>query len=208
MFGCGLRASAAGRLRPARPLQGRYSKSNSGRSLRRTRTSGLADARKRAFAGRSCDPLGPNGPIPARGKPASERGAARVDLRDTSCSPPPGGGCGLLRLQRKLQIHNSEFKIRHIRLPLRVAACGAHAASDTNCGPPPPEAAARSVLTDRFKLGSSPPPGGCGGFLRSRKFKIKIQNLVLRIRTAACGVRASSATNCGPPRPGGCGGFR
>ena len=37
---------------------------------------------------------------------------------------------------------------------------------------------------------------------RSRKFNI--QNPELRIRGAACGAHASSATNCGPPLPPGC----
>ena len=40
----------------------------------------------------------------------------------------------------RAQIQNSKFKIQNYA---RVAACGEHACSATNCGPPPAEAAAR-----------------------------------------------------------------
>ena len=86
------------------------------------------------------------------------------------CSPPPGGGCGLLcPFGRKFRIQNSRFIITY-----RAAACGVHASSATNCGPPPgggcgpptssrshvqyktPTTAARSVLTDRSRHKDTP----------------------------------------------------
>ncbi len=80
--GCGLPAAA----RPNSPtnasaLPGRNR--CSGCSLRSDRTSGRE---QRAFAGRSCGPLGPDGPIPARDEPA----AGRRSLRRRGAALRPG----------------------------------------------------------------------------------------------------------------------
>ena len=69
-----------------------------------------------------------------------------------------GRSCGPLRFHLEPQIQNSEWQIR-------AAACGGHARSglaDASSGPPRREAAARSVLTDRFKPETSPQPSGWG----------------------------------------------
>ena len=129
-----------------------------------------------------------------------------ADLRDASCGPPPGGGCGpptscevdfickaspqpsgracdfrgaalrpgagagcrslrdrarrnILRNKQRLRAaaasyRSRKFKMQYSRFKIttRDAACGGHAASVMNCGPPPPQAAARSVLTNRRRL--------------------------------------------------------
>ena len=66
-------------------------------------------------------------------EPAAERWACFRAVR--GCSPPPGGGCGLLRPKRR----NSTFKIQNYEFGLQPAE-GAHEADlrDASCGPPPP----------------------------------------------------------------------
>ena len=70
----------------------------------------------------------------------------------------------------------------------RAAACEAAARADlrdANCGPSPGEAAGCCALRAQIILQN--------------------ESRVFHLRAAACGVRASSATNCGPPPGGGCG---
>ena len=131
MFGYELRASARRRLRPAaasyRSRKFRIQNSRfkikrafwvrlgiyfrSGRSLRRTPAT-LWSCGPPLPPG--CGPLGPIGPTLTRDKPAAERtGLHKRTFGTRKCSPPPGGGCGLLRLPAKPQIQNSKFKIQN-----------------------------------------------------------------------------------------------
>ena len=105
-----LRASAAGRLRPARPFQGRSSSMPlqlppSGRGLRKarpermqkqTRGAGLRGAKLRPAAplrAQIQNSLRPAASIPLE---ASSQPSGRACFRAArDCSPPPGGGCGL-----------------------------------------------------------------------------------------------------------------
>ncbi len=72
-----------------------------------------------------------------------------TDLRDAKCGPSPpeaAARCGSIR-NRKFIIQDSKFRITN-----RGAACGVHASSGSNCGPPPgggsgPPIAARSIPT-------------------------------------------------------------
>ncbi len=63
--------------------------------MRRDRTSGPAGREQRAFAGRSCGPPGPDGPVPARGKPAADRMGLR--RRGAALRPGAAAGCRSLR---------------------------------------------------------------------------------------------------------------
>ncbi len=131
MFGHELRASARRRLRPAAASyrSRKFSIQNSrfkikrafwvrlgiyfrsGRSLRRTPAT-LWSCGPPLPPG--CGPLGPIGPTLTRDKPAAERtGLHKRTFGTRKCSPPPGGGCGLLRLPAKPQIQNSKFKIQN-----------------------------------------------------------------------------------------------
>jgi len=152
----------------------------------------------RAFATPSCDPLIATrfdvvrkGPQPSGG-PATQRS-----------SPPPGGGCGLLRFLAEPQYND------------RVAACGAHAkfgyelrASATprlrparSYGPIPtrdkPAAEWTGLFSSNARMQSSA-GGGCG----LRRFPAEPQ---YNDRAAACGGRARLLRSCGPPPPPGCG---
>ena len=118
-----LRASAGRRLRPARPFQGRNSKfkiqnsklwnrcatcKGTARADLQTRNAGLRRA-KLWPANRCTIDLVQKARSRADG-PVTERS-----------SPPPGGGCGLLRLQRsrKFSIQDSKFSITKSRRSLR-----------------------------------------------------------------------------------------
>ncbi len=79
-----------------------------------------------------------------------------ADLWDASCGPPPGGGCGPLRPFRT-RMKKEELKVKN---DLRAAACGGRTRLQGIAGLRRPQAAARTVLTDRFPPKSSPQPSG------------------------------------------------
>ena len=93
-----------------------------------------------------------------------------ADLRDASCGPPPGGGCGppiaarLIRCEKaRSRADGPAFEQREDAALRQGAAAGCRPLRDRFCRqtfPPKPAAAARSVLTDRPKLGTSPQPSG------------------------------------------------
>ena len=99
-------------------------------------------------------------------KPAAER----MGLLRGEAALRPGaavGCCGFLR-SRKFSIQYSRFKIRWAAryawayIPARAAACGAHADSATNCGPPPPPPRLRPArpLARSISPAASPQPSG------------------------------------------------
>ena len=144
------RAEAAARRSLMRSILLATAQSNpprSGRGLRSDRTN---ECEWRAFAGRSCGPLRflagtANSAFKintliqrcsicfTRAAPQPSDGLARADLRDASCSPPPGGGCGLpvltdrndtagcSVLQAPFRIQSSKFSITHSGRSLRSA---------------------------------------------------------------------------------------
>ena len=95
----------------------------------------------RAFAGAKLRPAAPvraqnqhsifkiSYNIESYDKPAAER----TGVRRGGAALRPGAAAGCCALLGA--IHHSRFKIQNYA---RAAACGVHADSDTNCGPPPP----------------------------------------------------------------------
>ena len=109
-----------------------------------------------------------------------------------SCSPPPGGGCGLRPFLAEPQMKNSKLRIKngllHPKLiRFRATACEAPARADAKCGPSRGEAAAR-----------------CGSFW-NRKFKIQNSKLklLLGLQPAedACDAKEQRASAAGRLRP-------
>ena len=89
---------------------------------------------------------------------SARAGPSQAAARSSSASLVPSvrGRLRLLFRNRKFSIQNSRFKIA-----ARAAACGAHADSDTNCGPPPPPGCGTHDLCE---VGSSRTAAGCRSY--------------------------------------------
>ena len=136
------------------------------------------------------------------------------------------------RLRLLLGAANSRFKIQNKIISLdtfgRTFQFGQQPAERSQVRPRTAglrrrEAAARTVLSDRFQLLNQPAaertglrrrgaalrPGAaaCCGALWAQ-FRIQNSRFKITDRAAACGALASSTKNCGPPPPGGCGPLR
>ena len=123
---------------------------------------------------------------------------------------------------RKFRIQNSRFKIKRAfwaRLGIYFRSGRSlrrTPATLWSCGPPPPQAAAHTVLTDRFRFRASPQPSGwaCdveeqpsagGGRLRAAAASCEAANSEFKIQDSKSPIglqpaeHAGSATSCGPP---------
>ena len=101
----------------------------------------------------------------------------------------PQHGCKLPVAMRPILPHNTPTANSLLHSKFKCPGCslrsGRTSGRGTRCGPSPGKAAARCALRAQIILQN--------------------ESHVFHLRAAACGVRASSATNCGPPPGGGCG---
>ena len=134
---------------------------HSGCSFRRTRSSGPAGREKRAFAGRSCKFKIQNSKLCSG---CSLRSARKFGYELRASAGRRLRPAAVPCRNRKFMIQNSRFKIAFgcawTYIPVRDAACGAHACSVMNCGPPPPGGCDPHGPTERSKLESSLQPSG------------------------------------------------
>ena len=110
------------------------------RMQKQTRGAGLRGAKLRPAAplrAQIQNSLRPAASIPLEASPQPSGRACFRAARD--CSPPPGGGCGLLRSLPEPQIQNSIFKIQNDEIGSQPAEVSHEAdLRDASCGPPPP----------------------------------------------------------------------
>ncbi len=125
-------------------------------------------------------------------KPAAER----TDLPERTCgtrgcSPPPGGGCGLLRFLPEPQIQHSKFKIQNCQSGRNLRRSRT---KQTN--------RMRAAGLRRAKLRPAAVPSGTA----NSAFKIQDSKLPIGAQLAKEPHTSGLAdASCGPPPPPGCG---